>query len=175
MTTRANLRLLATPRTASPVTTSILPMSRLDTDAAIAARVDEFVADLTELIREAALRAVAEALDGQVALDPVTKAGGSTPASKGGRSRRAGSSSKGASSGRERRTAAALKEVSDQVLARLRKAPGSGIEQLARDLGVPSAKLKRPIAHLIEAGLVRKTGEKRATKYFPKKSRSAAA
>ena len=44
----------------------------------------------------------------------------------------------------------------------------TGIEAIGRGMGVPTSDLSRPAKQLIEAKTIKTTGEKRATKYFPR-------
>lgn len=47
------------------------------------------------------------------------------------------------------------------------QAKGLRIEQINRALGTPSGQLARPILQLLEQCRIKKTGDRRATKYFP--------
>jgi hypothetical protein len=106
----------------------------------IEARVASFVAEIEGSIRHAALASVTRLLDDAPPTPSVKK-----------RARR--SPPDGA------RAAAAIE-------AHLAAHPGQGIEQIAKALGVPSKDLQAPIARLLSARTISKTGQTRATKYF---------
>jgi hypothetical protein len=121
-------------------------------------RVQIFVDELSTLVRQAALEAVSGAL------------GGGGPTRGRGRGRRAGAGAGAAGRGRrkgQKRTAEQLDQLVGSVRSYVQKSPGQGVEQIARDLGVPSKELVLPIRKLIGSGELRTRGQKRATKYFP--------
>lgn len=113
-------------------------------------RVEAFVAELSELVREAALEAVSGALGGNGA-----------PRARGGRRASAGRR-KG-----EKRTAQAMEQMKVALLAQIKKTPGSGIEAIGKSLGIATRDLALPIRKLIAKKAIRRRGRKRATKYFP--------
>ena len=129
-----------------------------DIDARIEARVSEFVAELSSLVRQAALDSVNAALGGNGA----ARRGPGRPRSSGGapasRNRAAG----------QKRTPAELEALTGQLLSAIKKAPGSRIEQLGAAMGVPTKELALPTRKLLADGAVRKKGQKRATAYFAK-------
>ena len=49
-------------------------------------------------------------------------------------------------------------------------APGSGIEYLGKQMGVPTKDLALPVKKLLAAKRIKTTGHKRATRYFPRSS-----
>ena len=69
---------------------------------------------------------------------------------------------------RARRSSADVEATSKAIASQLRKTPGVSVSDLANSMGADSADLKRPLALMLEAGSIRKTGEKRGTKYFAK-------
>lgn len=138
-------------------------------DRELQARVDVFVADLTELVRQAALQAVQDAL-GVAAVVPsrgrkrVASAGKAT-AKKPAR-RKSGK--------RVRRSTDDLAVAGQALVVEVRRAPGSGFEALRAALGVDGKDLRRPLNDLLESGAIRKEGAKRGTKYYPAGTKSAA-
>lgn len=66
-----------------------------------------------------------------------------------------------------KRTAAEMKRAQDAVLAWVRANPGQRVEPMAKALGVATKDITRPLAKLAAAKLIRREGEKRATRYFP--------
>ncbi|MEM7448923.1 MAG: hypothetical protein AAF355_11850 [Myxococcota bacterium] len=126
----------------------------------IQARVEEFAEELSELIRNAALEAVLESLQGT-----------GTPTAgrpkEGVRRRVAANTTKRVmdTGGRGRRSADELAALQNQIVGYLRDNPGQRVEEIASGIEVPSRDLKRPIAKLLEDGALRKKGEKRATRY----------
>lgn len=108
-------------------------------------RIEEFVADITELARRAAMEALASALDQQL--------GGGAQSLR----RRRG----------EKRSAQQLAEAQDQLLDYVRDNPGQRMEEIARELGVATRDLTLPLRKLVASNLVSTEGQKRATCYYP--------
>ncbi len=121
-------------------------MPKQNTDAAIRARVDAFVEDLTGLIREAALEAVQEALvrDGSISRASIASAAGPKRRKKAGR--------------RSRRAV-----DTDTVLEAIRAHAGERTEVIAKSLGTDSKALKPAIDELVAAGRVSRRGKARGT------------
>lgn len=66
-----------------------------------------------------------------------------------------------------RRTQAELQAMLDSIVALLEKNPkGMRAEQIREALGVEAKELPRPLAEGLESGVLKKTGQKRATTYF---------
>jgi len=143
-------------------------MPKGDIHAQIDARVQEFVNDLTELIRESAFEAVREAIEG-------ASSGAATPR------RRAASAGRGGvrkatkkKAGRRRKKGGRRVRRSEEEIAALgstfldyvRANPGQRLEEIGAGLSMDTADLKRPVTNLIEAGKLRTEGQKRGTKYF---------
>ncbi len=151
----------------------IRPMPTTPIDTAIRTQIDQFLTSISQLVRQAAVEAVKEALGGT---------GGSVagPARRGpGRPRKvqaAGAAPKAAKPGkRGRRSAADVEAVGSQVLAYVQANPGHRLEEIGRGLKVDTAGLKGPIKALIGTGRLRTEGQKRGTKYFAGSGKAAAA
>ena len=52
--------------------------------------------------------------------------------------------------------------------AYIAKNPGQGIEAIGKALATPTKDLALPVKKLLATGKIKVTGEKRATRYFPK-------
>jgi hypothetical protein len=127
-----------------------------DVDSQIREQIEAFVSDLNQLVRQAALEAVASALGGQ------------GPARASGRARVAGVTralGRGRGKG-AKRTSEELEGTRESVLDYVRRNPGQGVEQIAKSLNVPSRDLVLPIRKLVSDGQLATKGQKRATKYF---------
>ena len=140
------------------------------TNDALRARVDEFVADLAELIRDSALEAVREALG-----DDSGGGAGRASTARGGKRRttKKRATKKRTSKKRttKRRAKAASRpdpKLAGKVLDALKAEPNQGVEQLSKVLGVASQKLKGTVAQLLDDGKVRRKGKARGTKYSVK-------
>lgn len=130
-----------------------------DVDNQIREQIEAFVNDLNQLVRQAALEAVAAALGGEGAA-----------AQRLGRGARPSSLPRALARGRgkgAKRTAEELEGMRQSVLEYVRKSPGQGVEQIAKSLNVPSRDLVLPIRKLVADGELSTKGQKRATKYFP--------
>jgi hypothetical protein len=112
------------------------------------ARVEAFVAEITELARAAAYEALSSALDqgplpggrGAIAL-----AGGR----KGGK-----------------RTAEEIAQMADAFLAYVNANPGQRMEHIAKELNLATPELTLPVKKLLADGKIRVEGQKRATQYY---------
>lgn len=114
-------------------------------------RVDAFVADLSVLVRDAALNAVQEALGTERRRGP-------------GRPRKSAPARAGR---RAKRDPKAVLAVADKVLGVVKAKPGQSVEQIGRTLGMPTKALKLPVIKLLEGKKLRTKGQKRGTRYFP--------
>jgi hypothetical protein len=125
-----------------------------DIQQAINERIDAFVAEITELAKQAALE---------------TLAGGLSSGRRGG--------DKGLSSTRVRRKSGKrspeeIAETADQLLGYIRENPGQRMEAIAKALDSTTKDLTLPIKKLLSQGHVRVEGQKRATSYYPATSKS---
>lgn len=143
-------------------------MPKGDIHAQIDARVQEFVTDLTALIRESAFDAVREAIEGASAGSAAPKrraaasAGG--PARKGAKKKASRRRTKGGR--RVRRTEEQIAALGDAFLDYVKQNPGQRLEEIGVGLSMDTADLKRPVTNLMEAGKLRTEGKKRGTRYF---------
>jgi hypothetical protein len=132
-----------------------------DIDRQIEARVRGFIAELSSLVRKAALAAVETALTqrarqrgagkGVKALDGVTP-GRRAP------KRRPG----------EKRSKKELARLTDRLAGYVQANKGQGIEAIARGLGVETRELTLPVKKLLASKRISSQGHKRATRYFPR-------
>ena len=121
------------------------------------ARVEAFVAEITELARAAAYQALSAGLDqGQLT-------GGRGP-SAAIRGRKGG-----------KRTAEEIAQMADAFLAHVTANPGQRMEHIAKELGLPTPELTLPVRKLLADGKLRVDGQKRATQYYPADSGSGSA
>jgi hypothetical protein len=120
--------------------------------------VQEFVAQISELARRAALNTLESAFD-----------------SRGGRRGAAAALIGMASNGRvgrprggrgAKRTAADLEALSQQFASFVKSHPGLRIEQINKELGTSTKDLALPIRKLISTGAIATKGNKRSTTYF---------
>ncbi len=131
-------------------------------DSRLNDRIQAFVTDISEIVREAAVDAVQEALTGETGPRAATR--GRRPGRKKRKAvKRVSRKSKGK---RVRRSAAELEALSTKFLAHVKANPGQRLEEIGAALGIPTSELKRPVALLLEAKKVRTTGQRRGTKYF---------
>ncbi len=140
-------------------------MAKRDINAEIQTRIESFADELSDLIREAALQAVQEALTGD---QPAPRAAGrkKAPASKKSAARGPAKRSTRTASGRRvRRTEEEIAELGKVVLAHVKANDGHRLEEIGSSLGIETANLKRPIANLLEAKALKTTGARRGTKY----------
>jgi hypothetical protein len=115
----------------------------------ISARVEAFVAEITELARAAAYQTLNSALEGG---QPVSGRGVTTLL----RGRRGG-----------KRTAEEIAQMADAFLAHVTANPGQRMEHIARELGLATPELMLPVRKLLADRKLRVEGQKRATQYYP--------
>ncbi len=127
-------------------------MANLDQE--IRARVDAFVAEISELIRRAALETVKQALGG---------AGEARVTPRIAAPRRKAAAKDGA-----RRSANELDRTKARLLAQITSKPGQRIDQIAKELGVSTKELALPARKLIAEKVIATKGQKRATSYWPR-------
>lgn len=130
-------------------------------DDRIRARVEQFAAELAELIRESAMETVSEALAGA---RPSPGRGGRRGAAlvlaRGGRGR-AASREKGA-----KRPPDEIERLTGKLLDYVKGNPGQRIEQIADGMGTSTKELNLPAKKLIANKQLKTKGQKRATQYF---------
>jgi hypothetical protein len=145
-------------------------------ESTLRSRVDAFVDDLYELIREAALESVRETLQDALAggaanAGPRRKAGRPKAAkrkrrNKGVRKANAAAPKAKKSGKRIRRSPEDLEKTANRILAYVTSHPGQGVEKISKALNKPSKDLKRPIQILVGEKKLRTEGQKRGTTYF---------
>lgn len=150
--------------------------------------VDSFVGDLDRLIREAVWETAQQSLgitggSRQAAAPAAAKAKpGRKPGRKAGRkaarkaaapAAKAASAAAPAKAARrkkgQKRSPADIARLTDRLLAAIQAKPGQRMEHLGKQLGASTADLLIPVARLVDGRKIRRTGEKRATQYFPAK------
>ena len=141
-------------------------MANADTNDDIRARIDSFLAELSGLVKKAAIESVHAAL-GEGA---PRRRGPGRPKGSGrrgpGRPRKVGSRKRAGK--RIRRSPADLAKIQANVLAAVRSKAGQRLEEIGRAMKTDTAVLKRPVAMLLATKKLRTTGAKRGTKYFVK-------
>lgn len=141
-------------------------MNSKQIDAEIQARVESFVADLSELIHEAALTAVQEAVANAGLGGSATRSTKKRASKK--RSSKKRASKKRSTKKRGRRAAAPSDAQLDKIHAWVKSNKGSSVGAIAEGVGMAGPATKKAVAALLEANRLRKTGQRRGTKYFAK-------
>ena len=147
-----------------------MPTPTLDQE--IQSRIQFFLAELSDLVKMAALGSVHAALGGEPG--PRMRRGPGRPRGSGkrgpGRPRKAAAARMGK---RIRRSAEDLEAIAARVLAHVKANAGHRLEQIGAALKTDTAILKRPIANLLAVKHLRTEGQKRGTKYFARSGRGA--
>ena len=139
-----------------------LTMPKSITDHAIRSRIDSFLAELSQLVKQQALEAVHEALGDGAA--PRRRRGPGRP--RGSARRGLGRPRRAAKGKRVRRSAEDLAKIGARVLAQVRSKAGPRLEEIGRALKTDTSILKKPVADLFKAKKLKTKGAKRGTKYF---------
>jgi hypothetical protein len=129
-------------------------------DDRIRARVEQFAAELAELIRESAMETVSEALAGARPSPGRGGRRGAVVLARGGRGR-AVSREKGA-----KRPPDEIERLTGKLLDYVKGNPGQRIEQIADGMGTSTKELNLPAKKLIANKQLKTKGQKRATQYF---------
>jgi len=124
-------------------------------DRAIRQRVEDFVQDMTELVRQAALESVSAALGTSPAAGSASRGRGPKRSSAGFATKQGG-----------KRTARELEQQGTALVSLIRQTPGIRADQLAKALGVMTRDLALPIKKLLAGKTISKKGQKRATAYY---------
>src|SRR5258706_2185699 len=129
----------------------------------IRAALDSFVEDISNLIQQAALESVEQALAGASVI----------PGRRGGRGagRAVAASFVALGRGRKKgakRTAEELEQLIKKLHSYIAKNPGQRIEQIAQGLDITTKELNLPAKKLISEKKLSTKGQKRATTYFAK-------
>jgi hypothetical protein len=123
--------------------------------------VQEFVAQITELARRAAIDTLESAFGGKAG-----RGGGAAAVLASAGLVRAGRPRGGRGA---KRSAADLDALSQRFASFVKSNPGLRIEQINKELGTTTKDLALPIRKLIAEGQVAAKGKKRSTTYFPGK------
>lgn len=127
--------------------------------------VDNFSAELEQLIRAEIRRGFETALG---APSPVQRKGAGRAAAQIASPKTAAAFASANRKKGEKRTRAQLEAVKKALADYIAKHAGERIEQIGKGLGIPTKDLSRPARQLIDAKLIKTTGAKRATKYYPR-------
>ena len=142
----------------------------------IRTRLNAFVTELSDLIRQATLQDMAEALRSAEGHSPARRTGASV-AIAGAREerkvavRKSGAPAKAAtvaSPAAQPRVPESLAQIMARVQSHIKANPGQGVVPMATSLGISNKDLRLPIRKLVEENKVRSTGKTRGTRYFPK-------
>lgn len=126
----------------------------------IRSRVEEFVDELSSLIRQSAMDTVTKVLGGDGDGRRGGRRGATRPIAAEGRGR---ARPKGA-----KRSQDELERLTGRLLAYVKGNAGQRIEQIAKGMGVSTRELNLPAKKLLGNKSIRTKGQKRATQYFPK-------
>jgi len=135
-----------------------------DTNDMIRARVDSFVADLTEFIHQSILDNIQHALV-PAATAPRSVGRPKVSTNKAAATRAATIAKRVSKKRGGKRTAAELADMAGQLLSFVDSNPGSNIEEIGRGTGIPTKDLALPVKKLLADGKLKKKGQKRATRY----------
>ncbi|MFW6067026.1 MAG: hypothetical protein ACOC97_01720 [Myxococcota bacterium] len=127
-----------------------------DINRQIEERIRAFADELNQLVRQAALEAVQNAL------------GASTPSRAGARGRASApaSSARGRGAG-GRRSPRQMSQTMSALRTYVAQNPGARMEHISAALGRPTKELRLPVNKLLAEGAIRSEGHRRATKYYP--------
>lgn len=126
-------------------------------ESEIQSRVTAFAAELVAIVRASALEVVQEALGDAVTPRAARGRGAAVVAAP----RAVAARGKGA-----KRDPQAIEALTNQLAAYIKKNPGQRIEQIGKELGIPTKELALPVKKLLAGKRLSTKGQKRATTYF---------
>jgi DNA-binding NtrC family response regulator len=146
----------------------------MDMESQIKSRVDAFVAELSAMVKKAALEAVTNALkagDGgapSVAKTTGKKRGPAAAASKSAKAPKAAPAAPAAAKRKagQKRSPEEIAKTTDKLLQYITKNSGQRIEEIAKGVSNSTKELTLPIKKLLNDKKISAKGEKRATRYF---------
>lgn len=146
----------------------------MDMESQIKSRVDAFVAELSAMVKKAALEAVTNALkagDGGapgVAKTAGKKRGPTAAASKSAKAPKAAPAAPAAAKRKagQKRSPEEIAKTTDKLLQYITKNSGQRIEEIAKGVSNSTKELTLPIKKLLNDKKISAKGEKRATRYF---------
>jgi len=130
-------------------------MASANFDQQIRKTIEAFVAELSGLVRAAAVQSVTEAFGGGSA--PAARAAAAPRAARAGGRRAKG----------QKRAPEDLAALVGQLFSAIKANPGQRMEQIAKGLKSSTQELALPAKKLIADKRIKTKGERRATKYFP--------
>lgn len=134
----------------------------MTTEAQLQLLVNNFLADVSKLARQAALETVSDLLNNvglpasAVIGSRATPTRTATAPSSGGKASRGG-----------KRPAGDLASLQQRVRDHVQRHPGQRVTDINAALGTSTGELRLPLGKLLNAGALRTTGQKRATQYYP--------
>ena len=138
-------------------------MATSNIDKEIRDRIDSFLEELSELVKEAALEAVHDALGGKSGSTPARRSTATKSPTGSVSTARKAAKRKGK---RHRRTAADLEKMGERIFEHVKSNPGCRMEEISAALGERTYDLRRPLEQLKTENAFKTTGQKRATQYY---------
>jgi hypothetical protein len=132
----------------------------------IRTRITAFAAELEALVRAAAVESVRNALGGSAHTTVHTPAVVHAPSNL--TAKPAGRPASRKSGGGGKRDPKVLAATVERAAEWVKANPGKGVEAMSAALKVSTKDLALPVIKLLDSKRIKKTGVKRATKYFPK-------
>jgi hypothetical protein len=129
--------------------------------------IENFVDELTKAIQQEGAAAFAAAISGEQGIVAMPRAAARGP--RAGASRQPSAAVKAPARRKgAKRTPEELETLTKTLLAAIKKTPGQRIEEIGKAIGIATKELALPVAKLFEAKAIKTTGQRRATKYFPR-------
>jgi hypothetical protein len=126
-----------------------------------------FVDELTKAIQQEGAAAFAAAIGGEQGVVTTQRSAARGPRAGASRAPSAAAKAPARRKG-AKRSPEELEALTKTLLAAIKKTPGARIEEIGKGLGIATKELALPVAKLFEAKAIKTTGQRRATKYFPR-------
>jgi hypothetical protein len=142
----------------------------------IKAHVNDFVTVLSNLVRQAAVEEITEAIKNAAVPTSALRSGPVTQIMNGRSERKVVSRKPGVqakapvanSKGEQKRTPELLAQLMERVRTTIKANPGQGVGAIAASLGTSSKELSLLLRRLVDDRKVISQGKKRGTRYFPR-------
>lgn len=132
-----------------------------DIDARLREEIERFTANVTLILQDAVNDAITDALGGR-------HRGPTAKKTTGKKAKSALASKKPGRKKRVRRSAEDLERIAGRILLQLGKKQDQGIEEIGAALKISTKDLTRPMQMLVDDKKVRKSGNRRSTRYSQK-------
>jgi hypothetical protein len=134
-------------------------MAKTTLDNELRSKIDAFLEEISSLVKQTTLESVRSALGEGQGYAPRGRGLPRSVVSTAPRAARGGAGGK--------RSTEEVEQMAQRIAGYVRSNPGVRLDAIASGLGTSTKELKLPVIKLLDSKGLKKTGQKRGTKYFP--------